>query len=172
MTAVVNHSIFVSLPLLIFPTLVLLWAMATSAETFRFNSPADIQAKLPPATPKERNRAAVAGWVYMAVLLFSLALSTWLFIRNNADAGISFRSTYAVTLIMELTFALIDLLIIDWLILATLRPRWLIPPSTRDCAGWRDLGFHLNQLLQRKSLVANVMIPLVVAGIIYLVCRQ
>jgi len=34
-------------------------------------------------------------------------------------------------------------------------------------AGWRDYGFHVKAAVQRKSIVANLMISLMMAGIAY-----
>ena len=104
------------------------------------------------------------GGIYLLTLLGTLVYSTLLFLQHH---GGNFRLGFAVALTMEVMMLLIDLFIIDWLIICTLRPRWIIPPGTEDCAGWRDYGFHVKAAVQRKSIVANLMISLMMAGIAY-----
>ena len=164
MNDVVNHTLLVSIPLLIFPTLMLLYALSASHEAFRNDFPEDIQQHMPPATPEDRRRGWLFGGIYLLTLLGTLVYSTLLFLQHH---GGNFRLGFAVALIMEVMMLLIDLFIIDWLIICTLRPRWIIPPGTEDCAGWRDYGFHVKAAVQRKSIVANLMISLMMAGIAY-----
>ena len=164
MNDVVNHTLLVSIPLLIFPTLMLLYALGASHEAFRNDFPEDIQQHMPPATPEDQRRGWLFGGIYLLTLLGTLVYSTLLFLQHH---GGNFRLGFAVALTMEVMMLLIDLFIIDWLIICTLRPRWIIPPGTEDCAGWRDYGFQVKAAVQRKSIVANLMISLMMAGIAY-----
>lgn len=50
-------------------------------------------------------------------------------------------------------FAVLDILIVDWLIICTLRPRRLVYPGTEDCAGWHDYGFHVREQLRTRAVV-------------------
>ena len=40
-----------------------------------------------------------------------------------------------------------DLLIVDWLIVCTIRPNVIVPSGTEHCAGWKDYGFHFKGFL-------------------------
>ena len=123
MNDVVNHTLLVSIPLLIFPTLMLLYALSASHEAFRNDFPEDIQQHMPPATPEDRRRGWLFGGIYLLTLLGTLVYSTLLFLQHH---GGSFRLGFAVALTMEVKAA-----------------------------------------VQRKSIMANVMISLMMAGIAY-----
>ena len=74
MNDVVNHTLLVSIPLLIFPTLMLLYALGASHEAFRNDFPEDIQQHMPPATPEDQRRGWLFGGIYLLTLL---GISAW-----------------------------------------------------------------------------------------------
>ena len=132
MNDVVNHTLLVSIPLLIFPTLMLLYALGASHEAFRNDFPEDIQQHMPPATPEDQRRGWLFGGIYLLTLLGTLVYSTLLFLQHH---GGNFRLGFAVALTMEVMMLLIDLFIIDWLIICTLRPGGLSRRVRRTAPG-------------------------------------
>jgi hypothetical protein len=47
-----------------------------------------------------------------------------------------------------LVFNAVDLLILDWLVFATLRPRIVVLPGTEGAQGYGDYGFHFRAFLK------------------------
>jgi hypothetical protein len=54
------------------------------------------------------------------------------------------------------TWNLMDLLILDWFVLMTLRPSFMILPGTEGLAGYRDYRFHFQKFL--KGIVSTLML--------------
>lgn len=151
---------------MVFPTLLLLLALSLSHEAFRSDFPQDIQQRMSEPTESDRRRGVLFGSIFLISLLGTLLYSTWLFLTRY---GGSFSQAFAVALTMGIAFALIDLLIVDWLFICTWRAQWIVPPGTEHSSAWRDYGFHLRELLNTKSIIANLTMPLLVAGVAFLV---
>ena len=64
-----------------------------------------------------------------------------------------------------MTWNVVDLLIVDWLIVCTIRPKVIVPPGTENCAGWKDYGFHFKGFLHGSVYMS--LFALVFAGIDY-----
>jgi hypothetical protein len=58
---------------------------------------------------------------------------------------------------------LIDLLLLDWLLLMTFKPRFMILPGTEGMAGYNDYGFHFRKFL--NGIVFTFLLSLIVSGI-------
>ena len=63
----------------------------------------------------------------------------------------TFATVFAAAFVAAFTFNLIDLLILDWLVFVTWRPRVIVLPGTEGLAGYGDYGFHFRGFL--KGLV-------------------
>ncbi|MEU6712795.1 hypothetical protein ABZ897_15045 [Nonomuraea sp. NPDC046802] len=63
---------------------------------------------------------------------------------------------------MFCTLVLFDLVVLDWLILAGLRPRVMVLPGTEGMPEYRDLTFHAVAALKGSPLIVVVGL---VAGI-------
>ncbi len=72
-----------------------------------------------------------------------------------------------MALLVSTLFAMFDILVIDWLIICTLRPRRLVYPGTENCAGWGDYGFHAREQLRPRALAVFVGSSAVVGLIIW-----
>jgi len=61
-----------------------------------------------------------------------------------------------------LVFSAVDLLILDWLVFVTLRPKIVVLPGTEGAKGYGDYGFHFRAFL--KGLAGSLIGSLVIAG--------
>jgi hypothetical protein len=61
------------------------------------------------------------------------------------------------------SFNLYDLLVLDWLIFATLKPKAVMIPGTETWEGWADYGFYWRGFL--KGSVGITVACVVLAGI-------
>lgn len=163
---ITTHWLSVSLPLMVIPTIVLIIVIAVSPETFRSDWPVDIQRHMAKPTPAEQRNATIAGLVFLVALLGAMLLSALLF-ALRVDS--SFWLVLLSTIIASLTFLILDLVVVDWLVLCWWQPQWILIPGTEHCAGWKDYWFHARVLAQLKVIGVNLLIPLVITTIVWLV---
>lgn len=154
------HTATTTLPLLVVPTAILLVALRWGREGFRSDYPADIREAMPVGSRGERIRGVVLGSVFLLSLLTVLTVSTHRYIR---DEGGGPATAYVVTLLGTLAFVLVDLVVVDWGVICTWRPSWVVVPGTEDCRGWGDYAFHARELAQTRAVAANLVLPLLPA---------
>jgi hypothetical protein len=109
------------------------------------DAPAEIQARVGPvseATKRQRSRFA---WIFFGMLLAILAAG--LFQLRTQTGDLTFGGVFLLLYIMLMLFNLTDLLVIDWLIIETIRPAFTQLPGLGELAAVRHYGFHLRQFL-------------------------
>ncbi|MFF8285584.1 hypothetical protein ACF06W_23075 [Streptomyces albus] len=70
--------------------------------------------------------------------------------------GVEFLPAAVCAALMFATLTAWDLIVLDWIILAGLRPRLLVLPGTEGMAEYRDLRFHLHAALKGSPLILVV----------------
>ncbi len=129
--------------------------------------PPDVRAKFGPMSARARRLRLPVG---LAVTALLVALIVWSFqavaAAPGAGAGgnLTFRDAGLHLLVMFHVFNLLDLLVLDWLIVVRLRPRFLILPGTEGLAGYRDYALHFKGFL--IGLVISTVTSLVVAALV------
>lgn len=131
--------------------------------------PADIQKRFGQMSPQaRRKRVALVLIVYA-----SLVTLLWLAIRRLSElsgGSWSFVQIYMTAWIVLMVFNLVDWLFLDWFVLMTLKPRWIILPGTdASMAGYHDYGRHFRGFL--KGSVGITVVSAVVAGVTLLLVR-
>lgn len=90
--------------------------------------PASVQAALPPMNAMEKRQRAVFAVLFIGALLGGFLLSTWrLRVANGGE--LPYVTAFVHLYLLFLIFNLWDTLVLDWLVLGTLRPKWAIPPG-------------------------------------------
>jgi hypothetical protein len=107
--------------------------------------PPDIRAKAGPMSEQTRRQASLAS----IPLLLTLGLVVILALGQlQTFAGeLNFVNTFLFSTVIFQTWNLIDLVLLDWLLLMGLKPRFMILPGTEGMAGYRDYGFHFRKFL-------------------------
>lgn len=72
-----------------------------------------------------------------------------------------------MALVIATLFAIFDIVVIDWLIICTWRPRRLVYPGTEDCAGWRDYGFHVKEQLRPRALLVLLAASSAIGAVVW-----
>ncbi len=163
---ITTHWLSVSLPLMVIPTIVLIIVIAVSPETFRSDWPVDIQRHMAQPTSADRRNATIAGLVFLVTLLSTMLVSAVLF-ALQVDS--SFWLVLLSTIIACLTFLILDLVVVDWLVICWWQPKWILILGTEHCAGWNDYRFHAQVLAQPKVIGVNLLIPLIITTMVWLV---
>ena len=80
--------------------------------------------------------SSVGGLVLFGVLiLFSV-----LYFRGGE---VPFTKVLLYILIAAMTWNVADLLIMDWLIICLITPKWVVIEGTEGCKGYKDYMYHL-----------------------------
>lgn len=146
-------------------TTLMLVSFALAPDMYVGDYPPDIRAKFGKMSARSARMRP-----YVAVMFFAVAMGIPLagLYQVRADIGtLTFSSALVFSLVALLTFNVYDLLILDWLVVCTLRPRWFVLPGTEGMAGYRDYRFHFVGFLIGLGFcaVGAVMISLVWLGV-------
>ena len=123
--------------------------------------PPDIREKYGPMRPRSaRLRPFVAVAFFFAVLAVPLLALLTLF---STVGRLSFLTALLSTFMILFVFNAFDLLVLDWFLFCTLRPRFIVLPGTEGMAGYRNYRFHFVGFL--KGLGFCLVGAVVVAGL-------
>lgn len=120
--------------------------------------PPDIRERFGPMS----GRAKKAGVPVFLILVATLAFAAVRFARI-AGGESSFLAVFLGVFTALLVFNVLDLVVLDWLIFVTIRPKIVVLPGTEDVEGYGDYGFHFRAFL--KGIVGSFAASLVVATV-------
>lgn len=130
------------------------------------NVPGDILAAVPPRTPREKKLSLLVGLPLVA-LMFILPVWSAVSFKSQASGPVSFGTLYLHILLIVMMFNLFDLVVLDWFLLNTLTPRFLVYPGTEGLAGYKDKMFHLRAHVRAlPGLLVGVLVITAIAWII------
>lgn len=132
-----------------------------NAEMILNDYPPDIRAKYGPMNERTRRQANLVTLPLLATLGLIVVLG--LGQLRSVNGQLTFLSTFIFTTVIFQVWNLLDLVLLDWLLLMTLRPRFMILPGTEGMAGYRDYGFHFRKFL--NGIVFTLLLSLVVTAI-------
>lgn len=146
---------------------VLVAALFVAPYAFFNDYPEDVRSAATPPTARDRKIGLAVGLIFFVTLLGSIGavVFTW----GAANPGASFVELALLTLVAILLFVIVDIVLIDWLLICTLRPRAIVLDGTEDCAGWRDYGFHVREQFNLRGTSVLIIFSLVVGGLAWLV---
>jgi hypothetical protein len=130
--------------------------------------PADILAAVPPKTESEKRLAVWTSIPLFVVLIGGTLYSTFTFYQQSR-AG--FIPLFLHALIILVMISVSDLVLLDWLLLNTWTPKWVIYPGTEGFAGYKDYGFHGRAHLKAAPLllfgaVISAVLSLLISALI------
>ncbi|WP_306362206.1 hypothetical protein [Nocardia sp. CC227C] len=162
-----EHALLVGGGGLLVPTALLLICVRWARSAFAEDYPDSIRAALPEFDRVEIVRGRILGPLFLISLLAVVLLAAWSWL--GADEARGYPHAYAMAFTVFALFALIDLLVVDWLVICWWRPSWVLIPGTEDDPAWRDYRFHLRAQFSPKGLIALVGLPAVIAGLAVLI---
>lgn len=133
--------------------------------------PPDIKGKYGPVSEKgNRIRKRMVAPLFL-ILLGTPIISVIHLARVNGGE-LAFGAVFLSVFVTLLTFNVVDLVILDWLIFVTLQPGFVVLPGTEGMAGYKDYDFHFKAFLRGTvlCLIASLVIAGITAGI-YAVVR-
>lgn len=166
MNLLLQHSLLYGLILSLLSSAVLLISAYLNPESMVDDYPADIRAKYGSMSTESKRHKQLVGLPFAVVLIGILVISI-VTLRNVLGSELTFTAVFINLFIVLLTFNLVDLLIIDWLIFNTIQPRFVVLPGTEGMAGYRDYGFHFRAFL--KGTAGALIASMLIAGLVVLV---
>ncbi len=128
--------------------------------------PKDIQkaSTLPKPTTEQKKNAKLFGAIGSLVIFG--ALITFGLIRF-AGSRESYWKALLYIFIIAMIWNIADLLIMDWLIICRITPKWVVIPGTEGCSGYKDYFFHFKGFL--LGCIYTAIMSLLISGVCYLI---
>jgi hypothetical protein len=162
LASILYHSIFYGLLLSVGLSLLIFASLHINAEMWLQDYPPDVRAKFGPMSATAKRQRA---WLAVPFFLYLLGVLTFSILRLAPLLGaLTYTAVFVHTFVVLFTFNLFDLLIVDWLILLTWRPQFMILPGTEGMAGYTDYRFHFLGFL--KGTAGIVVASLVIATLV------
>jgi len=108
--------------------------------------PEDIQeaSVLPEPSSEQKKQAKIFGSVG-GIVIFGVLLLFGLI--HFSGGAVSFWSVLAYIFIIAMTWNIADLIVMDFLIICTITPKWVVIDGTEGCKGYHDYLFHFKGFL-------------------------
>lgn len=120
-----------------------------------------------PKSARGRRVAVGFGVVVWGLCGLPVMIAAMAGLDGALDGGLEFLPAALCAALVFATLAVWDLVVLDWVVFAGLRPRLLVLPGTEGMAEYRDLRFHLGAALKGAPLI--VVVGLVAGGVSALV---
>lgn len=123
----------------------------------------EIKDKVPPQTKREKLLAAMVALPWLLFVLGFPIFSTYLLkakLGNEIPFWIAFLNLFVLVLLANVG----DLVILDWLIISKLTPKFVIIPGSEE-ADYKDFSHHYKAHAQ--AAVVQLLICFILAGIVW-----
>ncbi len=162
---VVIHALFFGVILSILLFTLILVLVRINPEIMLRDYPPDIQAKYGPMSDRSKRQRVPLAVLILAVMLGVVAASV-LPLGGRFATAPAFPAAFVHFLVMFSVFNILDWLVLDWLIVVTLRPRFIVLPGTEGMAGYGDYAFHFRGFL--IGIPITLVASLLLAGLVSL----
>jgi hypothetical protein len=108
--------------------------------------PKEIRDIVPPRSQKEKRMSVLLG-VPLGLLFIASTFASALLWRASAQQSLGFWDLFAHIFALFFFFNAVDLLILDWLIVCILTPRWLTIPGTEHVVMPKEYLYHFKGFL-------------------------
>lgn len=162
LTHLLSHGIGYGLTFSAVMVISFILAAFVNPEIWLKDYPPDIREKFGPMSARATRQRSLVGIPVLALMIGIIVVSI-VQLAQIKGSDPTFADVFVNVFVILFVFNLIDLLILDWLIFVTIRPRIIILPGTEGAAGYSDYGFHLRASL--KGLVVAFVACLFIAGI-------
>lgn len=147
-------------------SLIILLAVFFNPRFARNDLPKDIQKEVPPLTRREKQHALLFLAPLIALMIgipFAFALA----LEGEQGSGVSYLALAGHIFAVLLTANIFELVVVDWLVYCTIRPKRLVIPNTEGMAGYRDYVHHLKS--HARGAAVMLLLSFALAGVVLLV---
>ena len=121
-----------------------------------------IKNKVPPQTGKEKLLGGIVGLPWFIFVLGFPIYSTYI-LKSNLGNEISFWIAFLNLFVLSLLLIVGDLVILDWLIVSKITPKFVIILGTSK-EDYKDFSHHYRA--HARAAVIQILICLIIAGIV------
>ncbi|MFB7629906.1 hypothetical protein ACFC0M_03000 [Streptomyces sp. NPDC056149] len=139
-------------------TLVVIGSLLVARDALLSDYPPAIRERYGEQSTRGRRTATVAGLLNL-LLFVAVPVAGVLDLQGRVDGRLGFVPPFALGTVGFLALTLFDLLVIDWLLFCTVRPRFMTLPGTEGMPEYRDLAFHARVLVPRPVPWPLLAIP-------------
>ncbi|MCR5376694.1 MAG: hypothetical protein K6E71_08100 [Lachnospiraceae bacterium] len=127
--------------------------------------PKDIQkaSVLPEPTAEQEKKAKLFGAIGSLVIFGALIAFGLIRFAGSRE---SYAKVLLYIFIVAMIWNIVDLLVMDWLIICRITPKWVVIPGTEGCSGYKDYFFHFKGFL--IGCVYTAIMSLMISGVCYL----
>ena len=162
LSSLLQHSLIYGAILSVFMSAIILGSLYLNPEIWLDDAPRDLRERVGPMSERAKRQRRLLG-IPTFVFVIGLLIHSIVRLFQIGGGALSFEAVFLSTFMIVQVFNLVDLLIIDWLIVATIRPRFVIVRGTEDLKGYSDYGFHFRAFL--KGLVGSLIASLLIAAL-------
>ncbi|MBZ0280200.1 MAG: hypothetical protein K8L97_05635 [Anaerolineae bacterium] len=128
--------------------------------------PAEIRAKLPPVTPREKRDQYILMIPFM-LLMFGFPVYSAVQLKLANGGSIDFLTAYLHIALIAHIFNLFDAVVLDWLILTVMKPKFAIPPGAEGMEYLlADMSMQFKNFLKGIVICTVFSLPLAVLAMI------
>ena len=162
---ILTHSLIYTIPASIY--LVILLMIDNRMFLSKGDYPDDVMAAVPPRTKEETRKATILSvpWFYGHWL--SRSCSAFQF-TAQAGTRLPFWAVSLHAFLIFFSFWLVDLVVLDILMFATITPKFVVIPGTEGFPGYKKIDWHLRGHF-KTGLPLLIVLGLVVGGIVWLI---
>jgi len=158
---VLTHSLFFAL---VANGYLLLMMVTTSPRVWGYSDyPEAIKAKVPPQTAKEKRLAALIGIPWFIFIIGYPIISTYA-LKSKLGGEIPFWLAFLNVFTLVFLATLGDLVILDWLIVSKITPKFVIIPGT-DEEDYKDFSHHYKA--HARAALVLILISILFAAIVW-----
>jgi hypothetical protein len=136
-----------------------------NAEMILNDYPPDVRERFGAMSDRTRKQANLAAIPLLTAL--GLVLVLGLGQLRSMVGELSFVNTFIITTVILQTWNLLDLVLLDWFLLMTLKPKFMILPGTEGMAGYSDYMFHFRKFLNGIlfTLILSLVVTVIALGV-------
>ena len=163
-----QHGILYGAILSVLMVLSFVVAAYLNPEIWLSDYPPDIRERFGPMSERARRQRRLVGIPVFLLLAGVLVLSGARLVQIGGEA--IFISVLLGTFVVLVMFNVVDLLILDWLVFVTLKPRIIVLPGTEGAEGYSDYVFHFIAFLKGLvgSFVGSLLVAIIATAIVAL----
>lgn len=157
---IINHGLFYAVTVNCY-LYILMITMSPRIWGYR-DYPEIIKQKIPPQTEREKALALILGIPWFIFVLAFPVVSTYKLKSNLGDEISLFKAFLNIFVLFSLAFAG-DLVILDWLIISKITPKFVIIPGT-EAKDYKDFSHHFKG--HAKAAILLIPLSLIIAALV------
>jgi len=165
-TTLLTHGLLFGLLFSALMTALILATLAWRPMMWLGDAPADVQAAVGPMSAADRRAKQLAG-VVMLVIVVAVFGAVLARLAALSGGALAFADAVLATFLVYMTFNVVDLVLIDWLLLVAIRPRFMLLPGAARLDATGGYGYHFRAFL--KGTVLGVVLSLLIAAVAVLI---